>query len=161
MHNIDLNQGMPEYTQGDPLLSMSIEDISRMLGDEPLYIQSFDPIGQAGASSSGGGRGNTQNFNQGFTACQGSNYPNQQFFTPHQGNQQGYPVQQGNQQGYPVQSDRGERRQSLPPIIINERGGGRSRGRGRARETNASRGSRDRGKRVQLQPEPEEEDDFD
>ncbi|MCI44660.1 hypothetical protein A2U01_0065899, partial [Trifolium medium] len=85
-------------------------------------------------------------------------YPNQQGFTPHQGSF-------SYQQGCPDQSGRGEpgQRVAIPPIRINEGGGGRSTRRATARETNASRGRGrgNKGKQVQVEPEPEENEDSD
>jgi hypothetical protein len=121
--NIDLNQGMTEYAQGDVLQSVNFDDLGplrRMLHDDEHFLLNSFPTG-------GRDKSNTQNF------------------TPHQGNQQGCPVQSG----------WGQQRQVLPPIIINEGGGGRSRGRVVGRETN----NRDKGIHVQLQPEPEDEYD--
>ncbi|MCI77939.1 hypothetical protein A2U01_0099209, partial [Trifolium medium] len=38
MNNLNL---LPEYQDDDPIFSMSIEDMSRMLNDDPVHLQSF------------------------------------------------------------------------------------------------------------------------
>ncbi|KAK2386181.1 hypothetical protein QL285_060101 [Trifolium repens] len=98
--NIDLNQGIPEYAQGDVLRSVDFDDLGtlrRMLHDDEYFmLNSYHTDG----------------------------------------------------------SGWGQKRQVLPPIIINEGGGGRSRG----KVVGCERNNRNKGKRVQLPPEPEEDE---
>ncbi|WJX32514.1 hypothetical protein P8452_20830 [Trifolium repens] len=98
--NIDLNQGILEYAQGDVLRSVDFDDLGtlrRMLHDDEYFmLNSYHTDG----------------------------------------------------------SGWGQKRQVLPPIIINEGGGGRSRG----KVVGCERNNRNKGKRVQLPPEPEEDE---
>ncbi|PNX70417.1 hypothetical protein L195_g057372, partial [Trifolium pratense] len=73
----NLNQ-LSDYREGDPILSMSIEDMSQMLND-PIHLQYFDPVGKTSGPSGGSGRNHQQT---GFTEYnrQRSSYQNQQVF---------------------------------------------------------------------------------
>ncbi|CAJ2647222.1 unnamed protein product [Trifolium pratense] len=137
---VNLNQ-LPEYREGDPVLSMSIEDMSQML-NEPVHLQFFDPTGQTSGSSSGGsGRNNQQTA---FTEYQRSLNPQQDFIIPHENPNQ----PQGN--FFPNQAPinfvhrpvaRPPSRTSLPGVIIHEEGRGRGRGRSR-QPTDTGKGKR-------------------
>ncbi|CAJ2669282.1 unnamed protein product [Trifolium pratense] len=137
---VNLNQ-LPEYREGDPVLSMSIEDMSQML-NEPVHLQFFDPTGQtSGSSSDGSGRNNQQTA---FTEYQRSLNPQQDFIIPHPNQPQGnfFPNQAPiNFVHRPVA--RPPLRTSLPGVIIHEEGRGRGRGRGRSRQpTDTGKGKR-------------------
>ncbi|CAJ2652409.1 unnamed protein product [Trifolium pratense] len=78
----NLNQ-LPEYREGDPILSMSIEDMSQMLND-PVHLQFFDPVGQTSGSSSGGsGRNHQQTAFTEYHRQRSSNLNQQDFIIPH------------------------------------------------------------------------------
>ncbi|CAJ2663042.1 unnamed protein product [Trifolium pratense] len=80
---VNLNQ-LPEYREGDPVLSMSIEDMSQML-NEPIHLQFFDPVGQTSGSSSGGsGRNNQQTAFTEYHRQRSSNPYQQDFIIPHE-----------------------------------------------------------------------------
>ncbi|GAU28969.1 hypothetical protein TSUD_153850 [Trifolium subterraneum] len=172
LHNIDLNLGLPGYNHDDErLLNLSLEDIGRILEDEPIHIQGFDPIvqpcgGRGGATSGRGGRGgsgerggrggngerckssntNTINVHQSFNQGEARNNINvHQNFNAYQGLYRN--------EGF----NQGDRRQAQRPLIINEGGGGR---RGRVRETNASKNCSGKGKQILTQSEPEEDDGY-
>ncbi|XP_045830959.1 uncharacterized protein LOC123922270 [Trifolium pratense] len=137
---VNLNQ-LPEYREGDPVLSMSIEDMSQML-NEPVHLQFFDPTGQtSGSSSDGSGRNNQQTA---FTEYQRSLNPQQDFIIPHPNQPQGnfFPNQAPiNFVHRPVA--RPPLRTSLPRVVIHEGGRGRGRGRGRSRQpTDTGKGKR-------------------
>ncbi|PNX67350.1 hypothetical protein L195_g055582 [Trifolium pratense] len=70
----NLNQ-LSEYREGDPILSMSIEDMSQMLNDL-VHLQFLDPDEQTSGTSGGSGRNHQQT---GFTEYhrQRSSYQNQ------------------------------------------------------------------------------------
>ncbi|CAJ2670510.1 unnamed protein product [Trifolium pratense] len=150
---VNLNQ-LPEYREGDPVLSMSIEDMSQML-NEPIHLQFFDPVGQTSGSSSGGsGRNNQQTAFTEYHRQRSSNPYQQDFIIPHENpnqpqdnffpNQASFdPNQAQNFVHRPVARPP---RTSLPPVIINE--GGRGRGQGRPRQPTYS----GKGKRPLYQP---------
>ncbi|CAJ2648413.1 unnamed protein product [Trifolium pratense] len=145
---VNLNQ-LPEYREGDPVLSMSIEDMSQML-NEPIHLQFFDPVGQTSGSSSGGsGRNNQQTAFTEYHRQRSSNPYQQDFIIPHDNpnqpqdnffpNQANFdPNQAPNFVHRPVARPP---RTTLPPFRINE--GGRGQGQGRPRKpTYSGKGKR-------------------
>ncbi|CAJ2637451.1 unnamed protein product [Trifolium pratense] len=151
---VNLNQ-LPEYREGDPVLSMSIEDMSQML-NEPIHLQFFDPVGQTSGSSSGGsGRNNQQTAFTEYHRQRSSNPYQQDFIIPHDNPNQPQDNFFPNQASFdPNQAPTNfvhrpvarPPRTSLPPVIINE--GGRGRGQGRPRQPTYS----GKGKRPLYQP---------
>ncbi|CAJ2628397.1 unnamed protein product [Trifolium pratense] len=142
---VNLNQ-LPEYREGDPVLSMSIEDISQMLND-PIHLQFFDPVGQTSGSSSGGsGRNNQQTAFTEYHRQRSSNPYQQDFIIPHDNPNQPQDNFFPNQTNFVHRPMARPPRATLPPFRINE--GGRGRGQGRQCEPTY----RGKGKRPLDQP---------